>query len=111
MASLTMTTVSLSGINLSGKQSVNSRRGLIVAKASNASEAVPANLSYNSNASDSNKENKNARREIMLAAAAAAVFSLSGVAFADEPKNGSAEAKKAYAPICVTMPTARVCRG
>ncbi|MCL7040037.1 hypothetical protein MKW94_021259 [Papaver nudicaule] len=106
MASLTMTTVSLSGINLSGKQSTNSRRGLIVAKASNASEAVPTNLSCNSN----KKESTNARREIMFAAAAAAVCSLAGVAFADEPKNGSAEAKKAYAPVCVTMPTARVCR-
>ncbi|KAI3966023.1 hypothetical protein MKX01_010980 [Papaver californicum] len=111
MASLTMTTISLSGINLSGKHSINSRRGLIVAKASNASEAVPTNLSCNNNANDSNKESKNARREIMFAAAAAAVCSLGGVALADGPKNGSAEAKKAYAPVCVTMPTARICRG
>jgi hypothetical protein len=26
-----------------------------------------------------------------------------------DPKKGSPEAKKKYAPICVTMPTAKVC--
>lgn len=47
----------------------------------------------------------------MFAAAAAAVCSVAGVAMADdEPKNGTPEAKKKYAQICVTMPTARVCR-
>ena len=28
----------------------------------------------------------------------------------EEPKRGSEAAKKKYAPICVTMPTARICR-
>ncbi|KAF8653019.1 hypothetical protein HU200_062454 [Digitaria exilis] len=52
------------------------------------------------------------RRAVMLAAAAAAVAAIggAGAAMADpKPKNGSPEAKKKYAPICVTMPTAKVC--
>ncbi|KAL6634632.1 hypothetical protein ACP70R_027303 [Stipagrostis hirtigluma subsp. patula] len=50
------------------------------------------------------------RRAVMLAAAAAAVAAIggSGAAMAD-PKKGSPEAKKKYAPICVTMPTAKIC--
>jgi hypothetical protein len=50
------------------------------------------------------------RRAVMLAAAAAAVAAIggAGAAMAD-PKKGSPEAKKKYAPICVTMPTAKVC--
>ncbi|XP_031493748.1 photosystem II 5 kDa protein, chloroplastic-like [Nymphaea colorata] len=55
------------------------------------------------------------RRDIVFGAAAAAVFwsvaSATGEAnAADEPKKGSPEAKKLYAPVCVTMPTARICR-
>lgn len=46
----------------------------------------------------------------MFAAAAAAVCSVAGMAVADEPKPGTPEAKKIYAPVCVTMPTARICR-
>ncbi|OVA05099.1 hypothetical protein BVC80_8385g3 [Macleaya cordata] len=111
MASITMTTLSLSGINLSGKHSNSSRRGLIVAKGSNASEAEPAKLNYNKNNSNDNmKENNNGRREMMFAAAAAAACSLAGVAFADEPKAGTAAAKSKYAAVCVSMPTARICR-
>ncbi|CAD6243930.1 unnamed protein product [Miscanthus lutarioriparius] len=50
------------------------------------------------------------RRAVMLAAAAAAVAAIggAGAAMAD-PKKGSPEAKKKYAPICVTMPTAKIC--
>ncbi|CAN1263895.1 Photosystem II 5 kDa protein, chloroplastic [Linum perenne] len=46
----------------------------------------------------------------MFGAVAAAAYSIARVAMADEPKRGSPEAKKKYAPICVTMPTARICR-
>ncbi|KAK2440285.1 photosystem II 5 kDa protein, chloroplastic [Trifolium repens] len=54
---------------------------------------------------------KNGRRNLMFAAVAAAVCSVGGVAMADdEPKRGTPEAKKKYAPVCVTMPTARICR-
>ncbi|CAO2046345.1 unnamed protein product [Urochloa humidicola] len=55
--------------------------------------------------------NAEGRRAVMLAAAAACVAAIgggAGVAMAG-PKNGSPEAKKKYAPICVTMPTAKVC--
>jgi len=43
----------------------------------------------------------------MMAPSFAAVGG-AGAAMAD-PKNGSPEVKKKYAPICVTMPTAKVC--
>jgi hypothetical protein len=50
------------------------------------------------------------RRAVMLAAAVAAVAAIggAGVASAEEPKKGSPEAKK-YAPVCITMPTAKIC--
>lgn len=47
---------------------------------------------------------------MVFAAAAATVLSVAKVAAADEPKPGTLEAKKKYAAVCVTMPTARVCR-
>lgn len=48
----------------------------------------------------------------MFTAAAAAVCSLAKVAMADEeePKRGTEAAKKKYAQVCVTMPTAKICR-
>ncbi|MEW9503589.1 hypothetical protein, partial [Jeotgalibacillus marinus] len=50
------------------------------------------------------------RRAVMFAAAAAAVSAIGGAAIAASGvKNGSPDAKKKYAPICVTMPTAKVC--
>lgn len=48
----------------------------------------------------------------MFAAAAASVCSVAGIGIAmaaEEPKAGTPEAKKFYAPVCVTMPTAKVC--
>ncbi|CAI0450101.1 unnamed protein product [Linum tenue] len=58
------------------------------------------------------EESNNGRRDLMFGAAAAAAYSIARVAMADEaePKRGSPQAKKKYAPICVTMPTARICR-
>lgn len=56
------------------------------------------------------KSNESGRRDLVFAAAAAALCAAAGVAVAEEPKRGTAEARKAYAPICVTMPTARICR-
>lgn len=58
---------------------------------------------------DKTQESNNGRRDLMFAAAAAAMCSVAGIALADEPKRGSPQAKKAYAPICVTMPTAKIC--
>lgn len=50
------------------------------------------------------------RRAVMMAAAAACVAAIGGAGAAMAgPKNGTPEAKKKYAPICVTMPTAKVC--
>lgn len=77
------------------------RRGMfVVAKASNEMKAE------NKAESSSN----NGRRDLMFGAVAAAAYSIASVAMADEPKRGTPEAKKKYAPICVTMPTARICR-
>ncbi|XP_062219452.1 photosystem II 5 kDa protein, chloroplastic-like [Phragmites australis] len=50
------------------------------------------------------------RRAVMLAAAAAAVAAFGGAGVASaEPRKGTPEAKKKYATICVTMPTAKIC--
>jgi hypothetical protein len=59
------------------------------------------------------EEKVSGRRAIMLGVAAAAVVAAGSIqrsAFADEPKPGTPEAKKKYASICVTMPTAKICR-
>ncbi|GFZ13021.1 photosystem II 5 kD protein [Actinidia rufa] len=59
--------------------------------------------------SENMEEGGSGRRDLVFAAAAAAVCSIAKVAAAGEPKRGTAEAKKEYAPVCVTMPTARIC--
>lgn len=50
----------------------------------------------------------------MFAAAAAAICCIASgpgnAIAAEDPKPGTPEAKKIYAPVCVTMPTARICR-
>ncbi|KAE8728999.1 Photosystem II 5 kDa protein [Hibiscus syriacus] len=100
MASITMTAPFLSATNLTKGTRNGQRRLVVVANAAKGAEVEGVQLSGETN---------NARRELMFAAAAAALCSVAGVATA-EPKPGSAEAKKAYASVCVTMPTARVCR-
>ncbi|KAG9449403.1 hypothetical protein H6P81_009368 [Aristolochia fimbriata] len=105
MASITMTSSLVGGISAAGRTSVNNRRQVVMAKA--------AAVSVEGASSD--QGNGESRRNLMFAAAAAAVCSAAAgcgdaVALADEPKRGSPEAKKKYAPICVTMPTARICR-
>ncbi|XP_010241247.1 PREDICTED: photosystem II 5 kDa protein, chloroplastic-like [Nelumbo nucifera] len=103
MASITMTASFLGGVSASERPSTTARRSLIVAKAARAGEGDQVKLSC------TNKEAGNGRRDLMFAAAAAAVCSIAGVAVAEEPKAGTPDALKKYAPICVTMPTARVC--
>ncbi|KAL6987804.1 hypothetical protein U1Q18_013551 [Sarracenia purpurea var. burkii] len=49
------------------------------------------------------------RRDLVFTAAVAAVCSVVGVAAAVETKRGTSDAKKIYAPVRVTMPTARIC--
>ncbi|XP_004228890.2 photosystem II 5 kDa protein, chloroplastic-like [Solanum lycopersicum] len=56
------------------------------------------------------KKSIGSRREWALAIMAIVVTSsFASVVMAEEPKAGTLEAKKKYAPICVTMPTARIC--
>ncbi|PIN02675.1 hypothetical protein CDL12_24808 [Handroanthus impetiginosus] len=101
MASMTMSTAAFLGGSTAAKQlPTTSRRGAVVVRASRDSDKVATNA---------NEESTNTRRNLMFAVAAAAACSVAKVAMAGEPKRGSPEAKKKYAPICVTMPTARVC--
>ncbi|KAG6632433.1 photosystem II 5 kDa protein, chloroplastic-like [Carya illinoinensis] len=109
MASVTMTASFLAASTATKHPSTSVRRSLIVAKAVRATEAEKTNLEFNRN---SKEESSSGRRDLVFAAAAAAVaFSVAKIAIADvEPKRGTPEAKKKYGPVCVTMPTARICR-
>ncbi|KAK6235576.1 hypothetical protein SCA6_010913 [Theobroma cacao] len=103
MASMSMTASLLPSTSSTWTRlpSTTARRGVIVAKASEAAEGEKGSreLKQGSN---------NGRRELVFAAAAAAACSIANVAMgAEDPKAGTPEAKKKYAPICVTMPTAR----
>ncbi|KAG0468845.1 hypothetical protein HPP92_018173 [Vanilla planifolia] len=82
------------------------RRRLVVAKAT----AGPREASV----SREPEQDGSGRRGVMLAAAAAAICAAGSVQWSaavaeEEPKRGTPEAKKKYAPICVTMPTASIC--
>ncbi|XP_058072767.1 photosystem II 5 kDa protein, chloroplastic-like [Magnolia sinica] len=111
MASVTMTASFLGSITASDRPSVNRRR-LMVAKAAKVEGNGIEKLNF-TNKDSSKNNNNNTRRDVMFAAAAAAVSSIVGgvgIAIAtEEPKRGTPEAKKIYAPVCVTMPTARIC--
>ncbi|GLU00285.1 hypothetical protein SLE2022_176630 [Rubroshorea leprosula] len=88
---------------LPSQSQVTSQRRLVIANAAKVEESVK--LSF-----EAKKEcSSNGRRDLMFAAAAAAVCTVAGVAMAGEPKPGTGEAKKLYAPVCVTMPTAKIC--
>jgi hypothetical protein len=102
MASMTMTASFLGGATstVTKNPSVGGpRRGLVVASRATEGEKT------------SSEESSSGRRDLVFAAtAAAAAFSVAKLAIAfEEPKKGTPEAKKKYAPICVTMPTARIC--
>ncbi|XP_068638594.1 photosystem II 5 kDa protein, chloroplastic-like [Aristolochia californica] len=104
MASISMTTSLIGGLGNAVRSSVNHRQ-VVMAKAARVDDGVEQRYV-------SGDQSNNTRRNLMFAAAASAVCSAAagcGVALADEPKRGSPEAKKKYAPICVTMPTASVC--
>ncbi|KAM0997219.1 hypothetical protein ACFX13_007219 [Malus domestica] len=105
MASMTMTAASFltaGSASTIAKPSTSSRRSLVVAKA--AARAPEGETKKEESSSSSG------RRDLIFAAAAVAACSLAKAALADEPKRGSKEAKEKYAPVCVTMPTARICR-
>ncbi|PWA59783.1 photosystem II 5 kD protein [Artemisia annua] len=98
MASMTMTS-SFFGALAPTKQpsTTTSHRGLVVM----------------ANATKVDKKEESGRRVMMFAVAAAAAASVAKIALAaeeEEPKRGTAAAKKKYGPVCVTMPTARICR-
>ncbi|KAK1266657.1 hypothetical protein QJS04_geneDACA021843 [Acorus gramineus] len=104
MASLTMA-ATLGGVGVPGRPSAVPRRGSVVVKA-----AVRAD---GAKASDDRKAN-NTRRDIVFGAAAMAVAVVvaagaGALAGEGDPKPGTLEAKKKYAPVCVTMPTAKIC--
>lgn len=107
MASMAMTPAFLRGTapkhpSTTTTTTTGRQRGVIVmAKASKVSEGVSFKNEHDSGSG---------RRDLVFAAAAAAVWSVAKVAAAVEPKPGSPEAKKKYAAVCVTMPTARICR-
>ncbi|CAL9161519.1 photosystem II 5 kDa protein, chloroplastic-like [Musa acuminata AAA Group] len=109
MASLTMMASFLSGAaSVADRASSNRRRSAMVAKAAakTPDAAKPGHEARDDGGSAG-------RRAVMFAAAAAAVCAVGGRGIAvaeEEPKAGTLEAKKKYAPICVTMPTARICR-
>lgn len=104
MASMTMAASLMGGAITKNPSSSAPRRSLIVAKAS---EGERVNLEMSKKEGNSS----NGRRDLVFAAAAVAACSVAKIAMAeDEPKPGTPEAKKKYGPICVTMPTARICR-
>ncbi|XP_022756806.1 photosystem II 5 kDa protein, chloroplastic-like [Durio zibethinus] len=104
MASITMTASCLGTTSLTKGSPRIAHRRLVVANAAKGAEVESAKLS-----GETKRECNNGRRELMFAAAAAAVCLVARVAAAEEPKRGTPEAKKFYAPVCVTMPTAKIC--
>lgn len=106
MASMTTTASFLGFAGIVDQSPVTARRRLLVARAARGDAAEGEKVKSNVEAK---RESNNERRDLMFAAAAAAVCSVAGIAVAGEPKAGTPEAKKLYAPVCVTMPTARVC--
>ncbi|XP_058073674.1 photosystem II 5 kDa protein, chloroplastic-like [Magnolia sinica] len=106
MASITMAASFIGTVNVSERPSMNRRR-LVMATATEADHIEKPNRSGSSTRAN------NSRRDVMFAAAAVAICSAAcghDLAIATEgPKPGTPEAKKIYAPVCVTMPTARIC--
>ncbi|GFY90470.1 photosystem II 5 kD protein [Actinidia rufa] len=107
MASVTTMTASFLGGATLGHRSpaTTSHRRLVIVNSAKTT-LVGENVKMSHKSKD---ESSSGRRDLMFAAAAAVVSSIAGVAVADEPKRGSLEAKKIYAPVCVTMPTAKIC--
>ncbi|XP_059286114.1 photosystem II 5 kDa protein, chloroplastic-like [Lycium ferocissimum] len=109
MASMTMTT-SLAGGSvaaLTKAPAATNRPRVVMVKAS--SKVPEAENVVMSNKNETT--NNSGRRELFFAMAAAAACSVAGAAMAeDEPKRGSPEAKKKYYQVCVSNPTARICR-
>ncbi|KAK4354992.1 hypothetical protein RND71_027186 [Anisodus tanguticus] len=110
MASMTMTT-SLTGGSVAAltkaPTATNCPTRIVMVKASSkVSEGENVVMSHKKETT-----NNGGRRELFFVMAAAAACSIAGAAMAeDEPKRGSPEAKKKYYQVCVSNPTARICR-
>ncbi|XP_010545593.1 PREDICTED: photosystem II 5 kDa protein, chloroplastic-like [Tarenaya hassleriana] len=107
MASMTMTTAScLPSVAVKPPSAISGRRRFTVVRASTAGENTTAGFT-----TAKQEQSKTMRRDIVFGAAAAAAATMAKAAMAEngEPKRGTEEAKKKYSPICVTMPTARIC--
>ncbi|KAL5213285.1 hypothetical protein ABZP36_024132 [Zizania latifolia] len=114
MASLTMmaSLSAVSGAVAADRRVAAPRRGsLAVARAAaggRGTECQPAEGTVQ--AEEALSMGAEGRRAVMLAAAAAALSAIGGAGVAlAEAKRGTPEAKKKYASICVTMPTAKIC--
>ncbi|CAK9314205.1 unnamed protein product [Citrullus colocynthis] len=105
MASMAMT-ASFLPTATTKQPSTAARRALVIAKASTSNHTSNVNLE----SKNVKVESRQGRRELVAAAVTVAAATLAKAAMADEPPRGSPEAKQKYAPICVTMPTARICR-
>lgn len=110
MAAVTMTSSFLgsavAAASTARQPSIAVRRSSVVM--AKASKVTGDKIEMNKSEENGNG-NGNGRREMMFAVAAAAACSVANIALADEPKRGTAEAKKKYAQVCVAMPTARIC--
>ncbi|WZY84157.1 hypothetical protein YC2023_030541 [Brassica napus] len=105
MASITMTATFLPAV--AKLPSATSGRRMSVVRASKSENTTSLEVKTKEEQSSTTM-----RRDLMFTAAAAAVCSLAKAAMADEeePKRGTEAAKKKYAQVCVTMPTAKICR-
>ncbi|XP_052211069.1 photosystem II 5 kDa protein, chloroplastic-like [Diospyros lotus] len=106
MASVTMAASFIAGAALSGGTPAAAQRRLVITNNAKATGSGGEKMKVSQ---ESKSEANSGRRDLVFAAAAAAVCSVAGVAMAGEPKPGTPEARKIYAPICVTMPTAKIC--
>ncbi|EOA33084.1 hypothetical protein CARUB_v10016422mg [Capsella rubella] len=105
MASMTMTATFLPAV--AKLPSATSGRKLSVVRASTSDNTPSLEVK-----AQKEQSNSTMRRDLMFTAAAAALCSLAKVAMAEEeePRRGTEAAKKKYAQVCVTMPTAKICR-
>ncbi|KAL6965290.1 hypothetical protein U1Q18_036345 [Sarracenia purpurea var. burkii] len=110
MTSCSMTAAFLGGAALSDRSRATiPHRRLAITNSSSAKGNAGERVMKTGHECKEDERESGRRRDLVFAAAAAAVCSVAGVAAAVEPKRGTPEAKKIYAPVCVTMPTARIC--
>jgi hypothetical protein len=87
MASITMAASFLSSSALTSQSLATATGRLVVASAARGNEVEKVKWNH-----DIKKDGSNGRRDVMFAAAAAAVCSVAGIAVAEGPKPGTPEA-------------------